>query len=291
MDADSIDWNEVWKERMESQNRACLNSDCGSIWQKKESARSFWEMSRNNGDRIEKTIQGMVLTPDSRVLDIGAGPGNLAIPLAERVAHVTAVEPAEGMMSVLKENIETYRIENINCVYKDWETVDVEMDLYGPYDMVFASYSLGMKDIRASIRKMIDVSSGYIYLYWFAGETSWDMHSRKLWPSLHGYEYQKLWPSLHGYEYQQGPKVDVLYNVLYDMGIYPNMEVFPFEHVQSFASLDEAVDNFKPHYAVMSEEQGEILRAYLKESLEEKNGSLVNRGWSTRVKLWWENRG
>jgi SAM-dependent methyltransferase len=279
MDAESIDWNEVWKERMESQNRECLNSGCGSIWQKKESARRFWERSRDNGARIEKTIQGMVLTPDSRVLDIGAGPGSLAIPLAERVAHVTAVEPAEGMMSVLKENLETYGIENINCVYKDWEAVDVEMDLYGPYEVVFASYSLGMKDIRASIRKMMDVSSGYIYLYWFAGETSWDMHSRK------------LWPSLHGYEYQQGPKVDVLYNVLYDMGIYPNMEVFPFEHVQSFASLDEAVDNFKPHYAVMSEEQGEILRAYLKESLEEKNGSLVNRGWSTRVKLWWENRG
>ena len=279
MDTKNIDWNEVWKDKMEAQKRACLNTDCGSIWKNKESAKRFWEMSRNNGDRIEKTIQGMVLTPDSRVLDIGAGPGSLAIPLAERVAHVTAVEPAEGMMSVLKENIETYGIENINCVHKDWEVVDAKMDLYGPYDVVFASYSLGMKDIRSSIRKMIDVSSGYIYLYWFAGETSWDMHSRK------------LWPSLHGYEYQQGPKIDVLYNVLYDMGIYPNMEVFPFEHVQTFVSLDEAVENFKPHYAVTSEEQEEILRAYLKELLEDENGNIVNRGWSTRVKLWWKNRG
>lgn len=279
MDAENIDWNEVWKKRMESRNRACLNSNCGSIWQKKESARRFWEMSQNNRDRIEKTILGMALTPDSRVLDIGAGPGSLAIPIAEKVAHVTALEPAEGMMGVLKENIETYGLENINCVYKDWEVVDARMDLYAPYDVVFASYSLGMKDIRASIRKMIEVSSGYIYIYWFAGETSWDMHSRK------------LWPFLHGYEYQQGPKVDVLYNVLYEMGIYPNMEVFPFEHVQSFASLEEAVEHFKPHYAVISEEQEEILRTYLNELLEEDNGNFVTRGWSTRVKLWWENRG
>ena len=278
MDIKNIDWNEVWMQKMEAQKRASLNTDCESIWQKKESARRFWEMARKQKDRIEKTMQGMTLTPDSRVLDIGAGPGTLAIPIAEKVAHVTVVEPAEGMMGVLKENIETYGIENINCVYKDWEAVDAEMDLYGPYDVVFASYSLGMKDIRASIRKMMDVSSGYIYLYWFAGETSWDMHSRK------------LWPSLHGYEYQQGPKVDVLYNVLYDMGIYPEMEVFPFEHVQNFSSLDEAVENFKPSYAVGSEEQEEILRAYLKESLEEENGILVNRGWSTRVKLWWKNR-
>lgn len=279
MDTKNIDWNEMWKDKMEAQKRACLNTDCGSIWKEKESAKRFWAMSRNNGDRIEKTIQGMALTPDSRVLDVGAGPGSLAIPLAERVAHVTAVEPAEGMMSVLKENIDIYGIENINCVYKDWEVVDAKMDLYGPYDVVFASYSLGMKDIRSSIRKMIDVSSGYIYLYWFAGETSWDMHSLN------------LWPFLHGYEYQQGPKIDVLYNVLYDMDIYPNMEVFPFEHVQTFTSLDEAVENFKPHYAVTSEEQEEILRAYLKELLEDENGNIVIRGWSTRVKLWWKNRG
>jgi len=279
MDIENIDWNEVWKEKMDAQKRACPSTGAGSIWQEKESARRFWEMSLKNWVRMEKCIQGMALTPDSRVLDIGAGPGTLAIPLAEKVAHVTAVEPADGMVSVLRENIEAYGIENINCVHKDWEAVDSETDLYGPYDVVFASYSLGMKDIRASIRKMMEVSSGYIYLYWFAGETSWDMHSRK------------LWPSLHDCEYPQGPKVDVLYNVLYGLGIHPNMKVFPFEYIQSFASLDEAVENFKPNYAIMSEEQEGILRAYLDEILEKENGKLVHRGWSTRVKLWWKNMG
>jgi hypothetical protein len=43
---------------------------------------------------------------------------------------------------------------------------------------------------------------------------SWDMYSRK------------LWLSLHGCEYRQGPKVDVLFNVLLNMGIYSNMKVF-----------------------------------------------------------------
>ncbi|MCQ1534251.1 class I SAM-dependent methyltransferase [Methanosarcina sp. KYL-1] len=272
-----IDWNEVWKERMEAQRKASLNTDCASIWHKKENARRFWEMSRENGVRIEKTLGGMALTSESRVLDIGAGPGSLAIPIAERVAHVTAVEPAEGMMSVLTENIETYGLKNIDCVYKDWEVVDVDSDLCPPYDVVFASYSLGMKDISASIRKMVEASSGYIYLYWFAGETSWDMHSRK------------LWPFLHNCEYQSGPKVDVLYNVLYDMGIYPNVTVFPFEHTNRFGSLEEAVEHFRSHYAVESEVQEEILRAYLDELLEEEGGTFVHRGWSTRVKMWWKN--
>lgn len=270
------DWNETWKSMMESQSKTSMNTDCANMWKRKENARRFWKMSLENRNRVEKTISGMALKPESRVLDIGAGPGSLSIPLAQRVKHVTAVEPAEGMMEVMKENIETYALKNIDCVYKDWEAVDVSSDLCPPYDIVFASYSLGMRDIRASIRKMVEVSSGYVYLYWFAGETSWDIHSRK------------LWPSLHGCEYRQGPKVDVLYNVLYDMGIYPNMKVFPFEHTNCFENLEEAVEHFKPQYSAFSPEQEEILRFYLQEVLEEEKGALVQRGWSTRVKLWWK---
>lgn len=217
----------------------------------------------------------MVLTPESRVLDIGAGPGSLAIPLAGKVAHVTAVEPAEGMMELLKQNIESYGIRNIDCVYKGWEAVDAGVDLCPPYDVVFASYSLGMKDIRASIQKMIDVSSGYVYLYWFAGDTSWDIHS------------QRLWPILHGCEYRHGPKADILYNVLYDMGIYSDVKVFTFEHKNRFENLEEALEYFKPQYAAFSPDKEEILRSYLKEVLEEENGAFVQKGRSTRVKMWW----
>lgn len=271
-----IDWNELWKEKMELQSKTKTNTDCTNMWKSQKSAKRFWDMTQENKGRVEKTLSGMALTPESRVLDIGAGPGSLAIPLAEMVAHVTAVEPAEGMMEILKQNMETYGARNIDCVYKDWETVDAGSDLCPPYDVVFASYSLGMKDIRASIQKMIDVSSGYVYLYWFAGDTSWDIHSRK------------LWPILHGCEYRQGPKADVLYNVLYDMGIYPNMKVFSFEHNNRFENIEEALEHFKPQYALSSPEQEEILRSYLLDVLEEENGALVQKGKSTRVKMWWK---
>ena len=63
-----IDWNLVWKSR--------------------ESAQAFWNMGRQERSRIDKT-----------------GPGTLAIPFAQKVAHVTAVEPAEGMCSVMREKM------------------------------------------------------------------------------------------------------------------------------------------------------------------------------------------
>ncbi|NLO29028.1 MAG: class I SAM-dependent methyltransferase [Methanosarcina mazei] len=278
MDSQGIDWNKVWKDTLEKQLALNRNVDCSSIWHGEKNARQFWRMFQDDKARAvtEKRIKDLKLSPDSRVLDIGSGPGTLAIPIARQVAHVTAVEPSDGMMNVMQENIKEYGIENIDTVHKDWEAVDVRSDLSAPYDVVFASYSLGMKDIRASIRKMMDASSKYIYLYWFAGETSWDMHSRK------------LWPSLHGCEYQPAPKCDVLYNVLYDMEIYPNVSVFPFEHIHRYANFEEAVEDFKSYYNVTSDSQETVLRDYLEGILEPDNGNLIQRGWSTRVKMWWE---
>ncbi|MDD2439787.1 MAG: class I SAM-dependent methyltransferase [Methanosarcinaceae archaeon] len=278
MEIKKPDWNEIWKNAMERQRKTNRNTECSNIWNSKESAKRFWNSSRENGaERIYKTIEGMPLTPQSRILDIGAGPGTLAIPIAQKVAHVTAVEPAEGMMAVLRENLAECALENVESVYKDWEAVEPEIDLLGPYDLVFASYSLGMTDIKASLKKMLEVCSGYVYLYWFAGETSWDLHSKK------------LWPALHGCEYNAGPKCDVLYNVLYEMGIYPNVKVFPFEHINRFKSLEDALEHFEPHYGIKTEAQKAILRDYLKEVLLEEKGSFVHKGWSTRVKIWWKN--
>lgn len=278
MNENAIDWNEVWKQQHLRRIGSNCSADCSRLWDKKEEAQRFWKMSQeNNAERIRNTIEGLALTPHSRLLDIGAGPGTLTIPIARQMAHVSAVEPSEGMMAVLRDNIEDEQIQNILCVQKRWEDVDIQKDLEAPYDVVMASYSLGMADIGEAIQKMVDASSKYVYLYWFAGETSWDRQSRALWPALHDGEY---YPE---------PKCDVLYNALYQMGIYPNIEVFPFQHVIRFTSLEEAVEYSRSQYKVTNDVQESILRDYLESVFEEEeDGSLIQWGSSIRVRMWWE---
>ncbi|NTV77374.1 MAG: class I SAM-dependent methyltransferase, partial [Methanothrix sp.] len=271
-----IDWNEVWKSRTRGNRESSPGRDCARIWESRESALRFWNMCVANYHRTEMVIQGTDITPDSRVLDIGAGPGTLAIPFAGKVVHVTAVEPAEGMCSVLKEKMAEFGRENIDIVQKRWEDVDVARDLQPPFDVVIASFSLGMPDIRAAIEKMMQASSRYIYLYHFAGPTSWDR------------QWQELWQKLHGRAYQPGPKSDVLYNVLYQMGIYPNVSAFRLEHNQPYASLDEAVGALAPQAQAETEEQKAVLREYLRGAMREEDGTLVMPGSSIRVKMWWE---
>lgn len=271
-----IDWNEVWKSQMSHSRLSSSGRDCSKIWESRESALQFWNMCQQERSRIDKTIWETDTTPQSRVLDIGAGPGTLAIPFAQKVTHVTAVEPAEGMVSVMREKMAEFAVQNITVVQKRWEDVDVEEDLQPPYDVVIASFSLGMPNIRSAIEKMMRASSRYVYLYHFAGETSWDR------------QWSELWPKLHGREYQPAPKCDVLYNVLYQMGIYPHIRVFLLEHNQRYNSLDEAQKALEPQAQAKTEEQKAILRDYLSKVLRAEGNALVLPGSSLRVKMWWE---
>lgn len=273
----TIDWNEVWKQQMSLQNRAQHAVDCAAIWDKKENAELYLKMFQGKGSELaENTIKDLPLTPESRVLDIGSGPGTLAIPIAKKVSHVTAVEPSPGMGSVLEDQIAENKIHNIRCVHKRWEDIDIEADLDAPYDVVIASYSLGMPDIKEAVRKMEAASSKYVYTYWFAGETSWDIN------------FRALWPSLHGIEYHPAPKCNVLYNVLYQMGIYPHITVIPFEHAHRFPSEEEANEHFKSYFNVTEQRQEAILGDYLKDHLEEDDDSIILKGSNTRVKMWWK---
>ena len=263
---------------MQGNRQSSSSRDCSSIWQSRESALRFWNMCQVNFHRTEAVIRGTDITADSRILDIGSGPGTLAIPFASRVKHVTAVEPAEGMRSVMQEKMAERGVTNIDIVQKRWEDVDVAADLRPPYDVVIASFSLGMSDIRAAIEKMIQASSRYVYLYHFAGPTSWDR------------QWHELWPRLHGREYQSGPKSDVLYNVLYQMGIYPNVSTFPLVHNQRYSNLEEAMRTLAPQAQAETEEQKAILREYLRGAMREEGGELALPGSSVRVKMWWEKR-
>jgi len=133
------DWNEIWKQRQALQESSKGPGDATHNWDKKENAERYDANARSEyDDRVQRTIAALPVTRDSRVLDIGAGPGTLAIPLAPLVREVTAVEPGAGMVDVMKKRAEREGIRNITCVQKVWEDIDPATDLAGPYDIVVA---------------------------------------------------------------------------------------------------------------------------------------------------------
>ncbi len=74
---------------------------------------------RREGDSTLDALRALI-RPDDTVLDIGAGGGRYALPLALHAREVIAVEPSEGMRNVLHEGMSEHGIENIRVVDATW---------------------------------------------------------------------------------------------------------------------------------------------------------------------------
>ena len=122
---------------------------------------------------MKKKISALALPTGAKILDIGSGPGAFAVPAAKRVAHVTAIEPAHGMYTLLTRRCLDDHVTNITCIPKRWEDVTVP-ELNVPYDLVLASFSLGMPDIRTALLKMHAVCSGTVVCYWQDASGTWE---------------------------------------------------------------------------------------------------------------------
>lgn len=275
---ESLDWNEVWKERMAKSIESGGGKDCVSYWSNKQEASNYGRMLEGEDLQSVAPFRDiMALSSPFTVLDIGAGTGRLAIPFARMASKVTAVEPSAQMLEVLNEEIKRHKIENIECIQKRWEDVEIPTDLPIQYDLVVASFSLGFPDLREAILKMIAASSRYICLMWFAGEPSWDADCRKLSAALFGKS-----------DHHTMPKSDVIFNVLYQTGIYPNIKVFSFEMLHRFSSLDEAADYFAEKFNALSLTQRSALKDVLPQILEEHNGQWILPYRASNMMFWWE---
>jgi SAM-dependent methyltransferase len=270
------DWNEIWNERQELHESSKISDDPSHDWNRKENAERYDANARSEYDeRVKITIASLDISRNSRVLDIGSGPGTLAIPLANQVKDITAVESGAGMVEILHDHVENLGIRNITCVQKRWEDIDLSRDLAIPYDVVIASLSLTMHDIRSSLLKMNAASSGSVHLFWFVDMPFWERM------------YADLWEPLHGTRYHPGPKVDCLFGVLYQAEIYANICMLPLRKEYRFGSRDEMLAFFRKRFNAKTPEQIRIVDDYINPLIRTQEREVVISGDSTFAHIWW----
>lgn len=273
------DWNEIWKERQDLHDTSKRSDEATHNWDKRENAERYDRNAMSEyDDRVQRTIASLPLSRESRVLDIGAGPGVLALPIAPLVRGVTAVEPGAGMVEVLQRHAERDGTRNIACVQKTWEDIDPALDLDPPYDIVIASLSLTMHDIRDALQKMDAVSSGSVHLFWFADMPFWEKM------------YADLFPLLHKRPYYPGPKADCLFGVLYQMGIYPDVTMLPMSKEYRFGSREEMLAFFRKRFGAVTPEQVRIVDDYVTPLIRSRGGEVVVSGDSTFAHIRWKKR-
>ncbi|MBU0481675.1 MAG: class I SAM-dependent methyltransferase [Proteobacteria bacterium] len=220
MGIDSIDWNTLWREcRNSRSNKGKGRAD----WDKK--AASF--ARRNRGSSYsERLVDYIDPGPEETVLDIGAGPGTLALPLARRAKRVTALDFSEKMLEELQREAAAQGIDNIVVHHAAWED-DWQALGIPPHDIAVASRSMSVDDLEGALKKIDRWALRRVVITDRVGSGPFD-------PDV----FRAV-----GRAFSPGPDYIYTVNILHRLGIYAGIDFMDAEFSKTYLSREEAVDS------------------------------------------------
>jgi ubiquinone/menaquinone biosynthesis C-methylase UbiE len=188
---------------------------------------SLFKANPRRTDDVEVNRLVREVTPAITVLDVGGGAGRFALPLALRCQHVTVVEPSPSMGENLRQIAAEAGIDNVSLVPKRWEEADVE-----PADMVLSAHVIYMiEDICAFVAKMAAHARQKVLMLLFMQP-----------PSA---RYAPFWRWVHGEDKHELPGAGELMQVLWEMGIYPDLEMFEPRPPRAFKDRQTALESLR----------------------------------------------
>jgi SAM-dependent methyltransferase len=270
-----IDWNELWKAiHVSSPGRTEKDRDPAAVWDKR--AASYQRVTRDETKATGQELAIMDLRPSDTVLDMGAGTGRLAVPIARSVSQVTALDPSGGMLSILRKRMAEAGQSNYSCILMRWEDVTIGRDLE-PHDVVIAAFSLGFYDLKAALKKLDEAAKRSVYLFWHAGE--W--RSRK---------EMELYRAVFGEEgaLQRGYP-DYIYpvNILHDAGIFPNVSIYTAVWETVYDSVEEAARNWATMHLHDQPDLAPVLDYFSRVLREDGSGRYLDRSLRRTAAVWW----
>ena len=199
--------------------------------------------------------------PRHTVIDVGAGGGRMALPISLQCQRVVAVEPSASMGSILEEEARRAQRDNIVLVPSSWEEAEIEAA-----DIVLCVQVLyTVKDIGPFLRKLEAHAREKVLVVLFENPPQFQAHP--LWPGVHGQERLKL------------PCLRELMQVLWEMDIYPDLEMQTPQEPRGFESRERALQQMRPRLLVAPGSDGERrLEEVLADMLDEVDGRFKIRG-------------
>lgn len=248
-------------------------------WQSKgprqwdEKARSF--AGRNKATAyVDLFLSHLPLDPSMTVLDVGSGPGTLAIPMAAKVKKVTAMDFSKGMLDTLDELARAEGLSNIETVCCAWEDSWEDKGIV-PHDIAVASRSMGVQELEPAIRKLDSFGTRYVFLSDRVGSTPFE---------------EGAFTAL-GRPFTPGPDYIYTLNILYTLGIHPNVTILDLERDITYDSIEEAIKSYTWMFHDITEKERGILEEYIQSRVIFAEGGTITmrRGSPPRWALiWWQ---
>jgi ubiquinone/menaquinone biosynthesis C-methylase UbiE len=235
-----VDWLSFWAERLEGKK----NKD----WD--QAAAGFYKRTHKDDYQVA-LFDKLVLDENDTVLDVGCGEGSVTIPIARKVKKVIGLDSSPKMLEFLEKRAKEQNVENIETILKPIE--EIKYEEIGNVDVVVCSRSLNaIIPLDEVLLELDRIANKYVFITVFGPENK---------------KIEKDFEKELGRKTEDFPDYNYFFNILFNLGIYPNVERFDLNNYREYDSIEEAMDNGKFRLELYSDEEKELLKDYLKRVL------------------------
>ena len=211
----ATDWAAEWRTLVEARQAEAEAAGAGQpgYWDRRAAGFKASLAARLEDPFLD--FLGPWLSPRKTVLDVGAGWGRHAVPLAARVDWVTAVEPSEGMRELLEP------APNLTVIASAWEDADP-----APADLVICCHVLyGVAAVVPFLEKLEASARERVFVY--MRDQPAPLPAEELAREL-------------GFARTRMPEFRDLYLVLRQLGVAPEVAMLRYPSRPVYASLEAA---------------------------------------------------
>ena len=248
------------------------NTNPVSLWNDSAVKLKHWVSADNYFEQFVKKLR---IKPEWTVLDVGCGPGDISMWAARRVRHVTALDHADKMLDLLKEDSAKENLSNISCIQGIWDNeLAAEIDAH---DVVIASRSIGtMNNKKVALSRIVRCARQYAYI---------TIGCKVKTPVTQSID------RIIGKKPDRSPGFLFAYNHLYRLGIRANVE---FMHGRNwFVDLNDAFERCCWRSGELTPlQKRNVLEILDRTMVKSKDGTLSfpynDLCWAL---IWWQNQG
>ncbi|HAL93047.1 MAG TPA: SAM-dependent methyltransferase [Verrucomicrobia bacterium] len=258
-----IDFGALYREQC---RRSSFGARTSADWDRRAERRSRGE---GDSDYSRAFLARMDFSGAKTALDIGCGTGNLAIPLAQRLRKVHALDFSPEMLRFLEINRKRAGVENIAVHRLSWTD---SWKGVPPADIVICSRAMSVDDLRGALEKMDRKAKMRCYLTLHAGGSY-------LGPDV-----------LALLDREMEPRPDYIYavNILYQMGVKAQVDFLRSRGGMGYASAEDFVGAVRWRVGELAKKEEARLRKFFAKLPREADGSARYRHDFEWAMLSWE---
>ncbi len=223
-----VDWVHRWhalvRAREEQWERLGILHPGGDFWTRRAAAFARFSRGVRRDDPVIERVRAQLPAGDGRVLDVGAGTGRYAVPLAELGSRVLAVEPNAAMAALLEQEARERHV-SVAVEQAAWPEAEARV---GSAEVVLCAHVVyPIADIVPFVRALDRAARCAVVVVARLGQPDEVLNH--------------VFAAVHGEERAPMPSLVDLYNLLLQIGIPASVTLHPSESRWNYPDAEAAV--------------------------------------------------